>query len=144
MYEEKNGCSENWRLLTAPAVLPRTPGGLAKVSTEAPLNMQRWDMGRRGQHGASTLPWLPAPSPVLQQRRGQQPGTAAGQKKILGPADQGRETHLAEAWELPRRGLLASPFPSRPLDGPCCYLADKCIRKGMERSNRIKIYFEMT
>lgn len=83
-----------------------------------------------------------------------QPGAAAeegaatwhccGAKKSLGPAGQGRETRLAEARELLRRGLPASPFPSCPLDGPCCYLVDKYTRKGMEQSDRIKMYFEMT
>lgn len=76
-----------------------------------------WDMG----HGYKGVPWLPAhPTEVL-----------SGQRKSL--------TLQREAQEFPKRLLLlAIPFPSCPLDGPCCYLQDTRFmeRNGMEQQNK--------
>jgi len=49
---------------------------------------------------------------VLEAEEGAATRRCCGAKKSRGPAERGRETCLAEARELPRRGLLASPLPS--------------------------------
>lgn len=140
MKKTKTSCSENWRLVTAPAALPGPREDRLKL---APRHLSTCKGGTRLEgDGTGADPCCGRLPPARRCGRGGGSNLALLWGKEEPWPCRAREGNPPP--ELLRRGLRASPFLSCPLDGPCCYLVHKYTRKGMEQSNRIKIYFEMT